>query len=138
MAALGLIGRTPAMLAVYSWIRRVSPASDLPALITGETGTGKERAARAIHRLDPNPLQAPFVPVNCIALSSGVADSQLFGHRRGSFTGATEDHRGFFRSADRGVLFLDEIADLEPTLQGKLLREYFRRAGYKPVARIEK
>ena len=62
------------------------------------------------------------MPVNCIALSTGIADSELFGHRRGSFTGAIDDHRGFFRTADRGVLFLDEIADLEPALQGKLLR----------------
>jgi len=110
------------MIALFRWIKRASAASDLPVLFTGETGTGKELVARAIHRLDPKRCHGPFVPVNCIALSPGVADSELFGHRRGSFTGAIEDHRGFFRSADRGVLFLDEIADLEMALQGKLLR----------------
>jgi two-component system response regulator PilR (NtrC family) len=122
MAQLGLVGRSPSMIALFQWIKKASVAGDLPVLITGETGTGKELVARAIHRLDPNRSHGPFVPVNCIALSSGVADSELFGHRRGSFTGATEDHRGFFRSADRGVLFLDEVADLEMALQGKLLR----------------
>lgn len=122
MAGLGLVGRSGAMVALFRWIERGSGVSDLPALVTGETGTGKELVARAIHCLDPKRGQGPFVPVNCIALSPGVAESELFGHRRGSFTGATQDHRGLFRSADRGVLFLDEIADLEMALQGKLLR----------------
>ena len=122
MESLGLVGRSAAMVDLYRWIDRASTASDLPVLITGETGTGKELVARAVHRLDPKRSRGPLVPVNCIALSSGIADSELFGHRRGSFTGAIDDHRGFFRTADRGVLFLDEIADLEPALQGKLLR----------------
>lgn len=122
MARLGLVGHTPSMIALFKWIKTASAADDLPILITGETGTGKELVARAIHRLDTKRCHGPFVPVNCIALNPGVADSELFGHRRGSFTGATEDHRGFFCSADRGVLFLDEVADLEMPLQGKLLR----------------
>ena len=122
MARLGLIGRSKPMMELFHWIKSASAASDLPVLLSGETGTGKELVARAIHRLDANRCRGPLVPVNCISLSPGVADSEFFGHRRGSFTGAIEDHRGFFRSADRGVLFLDEIADLEMTLQGKLLR----------------
>jgi DNA-binding NtrC family response regulator len=122
MEQVGLVGRSGAMVALFRWIEQASGVSDLPALITGETGTGKELVARAIHRLDAKRGRGPFVPVNCAALSPGVAESELFGHRRGSFTGASQDHRGLFRSADGGVLFLDEIADLEPALQGKLLR----------------
>lgn len=122
MAQLHLVGRSQPMIALFHWIKKSSAASDLPVLITGETGVGKELVARAVHRLDPKRRHGAFVAVNCIALSPGIADSELFGHRRGSFTGAIEDHRGFFRSADRGVLFLDEVADLEIALQGKLLR----------------
>jgi two-component system response regulator AtoC len=94
----------------------------LPVLITGETGTGKEGLARAVHRLDPKRGQGPFVAVNCGAVSAGLAESDFFGHRRGAFTGAERERKGLIRSAEGGVLFLDEIADLEVELQTKLLR----------------
>jgi DNA-binding NtrC family response regulator len=122
MRDLGLVGRGPGIMRVYRSILRVSPLSDLPVLISGETGTGKELVARSIHRLDPRRRNEPFIPVNCSAISAGLAESQLFGHRRGAFTGADQDRTGLIRAARGGVLFLDEIGDLEPALQGKLLR----------------
>jgi transcriptional regulator with PAS, ATPase and Fis domain len=96
--------------------------SDLPVLITGESGTGKELLARAIHQLDPKRHHKPFVPLNCSAISPHLAESELFGHRRGAFTGADRDRRGLIRSAEGGVLFLDEIGELDDVLQAKLLR----------------
>lgn len=105
---------------------------DLPVLILGETGTGKEVAARYVHEAGPRKT-LPFVPVNCGALPAELADSLLFGHERGSFTGAAGMHRGFFEEAEEGTLFLDEIGDLSPALQVKLLRvletREFRRVG---------
>jgi two-component system, NtrC family, response regulator AtoC len=105
---------------------------DLPVLVLGETGTGKEVAARYVHEAGPR-KNRPFVPVNCGALPAELADSLLFGHERGSFTGASGMHRGFFEEADQGTLFLDEIGDLSPVLQVKLLRvletREFRRLG---------
>ncbi len=122
MTAMGVVGTSPAITNVFRWVERVSPLSDLPVLISGETGTGKEMVARAIHRLDPRRSSGPFVPVNCSAISAGLAESELFGHRRGAFTGALQDRKGLVRSAGGGVLFLDEIGDLDLALQGKLLR----------------
>jgi transcriptional regulator with PAS, ATPase and Fis domain len=122
MAALGVVGSSPGIAAVFRWILRASAVSDLPVLIVGETGTGKELAARAIHRLDARRRDKPFVPVNCGAISAGLAESELFGHRRGAFTGADQERQGLVRAAQGGVLFLDEVADLDVALQGKLLR----------------
>jgi transcriptional regulator with GAF, ATPase, and Fis domain len=122
LAAGGLVGTSAAMLEVGRWLARVAPLSDTSALITGETGTGKELVARAIHQLDPRRRSGPYVPVNCAALSPGLAESDLFGHRRGAFTGAESARTGFVRSARGGVLLLDEVGDLEPALQAKLLR----------------
>jgi DNA-binding NtrC family response regulator len=122
MLGLGVIGASPRITSVFRWIVRASAVSDLPVLIVGETGTGKELAARAIHRLDGRRREAPFIPVNCGAISAGLAESELFGHRRGSFTGADYDRLGLIRAARGGVLFLDEVGDLELGLQGKLLR----------------
>jgi transcriptional regulator with GAF, ATPase, and Fis domain len=122
LEAGGLIGESNALLAVGRWLTRVGPLSDTPALITGDTGTGKELVARAIHRLDPLRRAGPFVPVNCASLSPSLAESDLFGHRRGAFTGAQASRLGFVRSAQGGVLLLDEVGDLEPGLQAKLLR----------------
>jgi DNA-binding NtrC family response regulator len=116
----GLIGRTPSMLEVYKMIARVS---DSPAavLVTGESGTGKELVARAIHTHGPR-SGAPFVAVNCGALTETLLESELFGHVRGSFTGATNNKRGLFEHAAEGTVFLDEISETSPALQVKLLR----------------
>jgi transcriptional regulator with GAF, ATPase, and Fis domain len=122
MLALGIVGTSPAFTTVFRWIVRVSPVSSLPVLLIGETGTGKELAARAIHALDPRRRRLPFIPVNCGAMNATLAESELFGHRRGAFTGADHDRRGLIRAANGGVLFLDEVGDLEMGLQAKLLR----------------
>jgi DNA-binding NtrC family response regulator len=116
----GLIGRTPSMLEVYKMIARVS---DSPAavLVTGESGTGKELVARAIHTHSPR-TGAPFVAVNCGALTETLLESELFGHVRGSFTGATGNKRGIFEHAGEGTVFLDEVSETSPGLQVKLLR----------------
>ena len=122
MRNLGIIGESAAMISIFRWIERVSALSDLPLLITGETGTGKQVLAYAIHRLDPKRRHGPFVAVNCGAISSGLAESELFGHRRGAFTGADRDRKGLIRAAEGGVMFLDEIGELDDALQVKLLR----------------
>ena len=122
MARVGIVGASRATIALARWLVRISAVSDLPVLISGETGTGKELVARAIHTLDQKRSRAPFVPLNCAALSPSLAESELFGHRHGAFTGASRDRPGLIRSANGGVLFLDEIGDLEIGLQGKLLR----------------
>jgi len=117
-----MIGESATMLGVFRTVIRFSALTDLPVLITGETGTGKEGLARAVHRLDPKRGRGPFVAVNCGAISAGLAESEFFGHRRGAFTGAERERKGLIRSAEGGVLFLDEIADLEVALQTRLLR----------------
>jgi DNA-binding NtrC family response regulator len=118
----GVIGTSPAMAAVFRLVLRVSSLSDVTVLFTGETGTGKELLARAVHQLDPKRSSGPFVALNCAALTPTLAETELFGHRRGAFTGADHDRKGLFRAADGGVLFLDEIAELNLDLQAKLLR----------------
>ena len=122
MHGLGMVGETATMMGVFRSVIRFSALSNLPVLITGETGTGKEGLARAVHCLDPNRSQGPFVAVNCGAISASLAESEFFGHRRGAFTGAERERKGLIRSAEGGVLFLDEIADLELSLQTRLLR----------------
>jgi two-component system, NtrC family, response regulator AtoC len=116
----GLIGVSRAMLSVHDLVRRVA-RTDAPVMISGETGTGKEVVAQAIHSLSRRREQ-PFLPVNCGAVSVTLSESELFGHERGSFTGAERLHRGYFERADRGTLFLDEIAEMPLDLQVKLLR----------------
>src|SRR6267142_4204474 len=118
----GIIGESPAMLEVFQRVLRISRLSDLPVMLHGESGTGKELLARAIHRLDPKRSCGPFVALNCSAVSKELAESELFGHRRGAFTGAEHSRKGLIRSADGGVLLLDEIGDLNLELQAKLLR----------------
>jgi DNA-binding NtrC family response regulator len=122
MRSLGSVGESQAIIAVFQTVCRASTLSDLPILITGETGTGKELLAHAVHRLDIKRRDGPFIAVNCGAISPGLAESELFGHRRGAFTGADRDRKGLIRSADGGVLFLDEIGELDSALQAKLLR----------------
>lgn len=122
MQRLGLVGRSEAMLSVFRKLIRFGPISDLAVLILGETGTGKELAARAIHNLDPRRRSSNFVPVNCSAMTASLVESELFGHRRGAFTGAEEPRKGLFRAAAGGTLFLDEIGEMDIALQSKLLR----------------
>jgi DNA-binding NtrC family response regulator len=122
MQELGSVGVSPAMLMVFHTVLRLSPLSDLSVLITGETGTGKELLAHAIHQLDPKRRHGPFIALNCSAINPGLAESELFGHRRGAFTGADRERKGLIRAAEGGILFLDEIGELDDTLQAKLLR----------------
>jgi len=122
MKHFGIVGETPQMVAVFRATLKASVPSDLPVLITGETGTGKELIARAIHKLDSKRKHGPFLPFNSSALTPTLAESELFGHRRGAFTGADRERKGLFRAAQGGVLFLDEIGELDSVLQAKLLR----------------
>jgi len=115
-----IVGRSPRMMEVYATIAKVA-ASTSSVLITGESGTGKELVARAIHLHSPR-REAPFIRVNCGALPEGVLESELFGHEKGAFTGALRQRRGRFELAEGGSLFLDEIADIGPTVQMRLLR----------------
>src|SRR5687767_2268086 len=115
-----MVGSSPSFARSISLAERVAMA-DLPILITGENGTGKELMARTLHEKSRRSSGA-FVPVNCGALPESLAESILFGHIKGSFTGAARDHRGLFTEAYGGTLFLDEIADMPPMLQVKVLR----------------
>jgi len=115
-----IIGRSPAMRSVYEMMARVIP-TDAAVLISGETGTGKELVARAIHYSGPR-KEAAFVAVNCGAIPENLLESELFGHRKGSFTGAVTDKQGLFEAANGGTIFLDEVSDLPMLLQPKLLR----------------
>ena len=116
----GMIGRGPVMQELFGMIRRLAPHVRT-ALITGETGTGKELVARALHSTGPR-RDRRFVTVNCSAVVETLFESELFGHVRGAFTGATENKPGLFEVADQGMLFLDEIGELPMTVQAKLLR----------------
>src|SRR6476659_1904232 len=116
----GMIGRGPVMQELFGMIRRLAPHVRT-ALITGETGTGKELVARALHKTGPR-RDRRFVTVNCSAVVETLFESELFGHVRGAFTGATENKPGLFELADGGTLFLDEIGELPLTVQAKLLR----------------
>lgn len=116
----GMIGRSPLLLEVYARIRRIAPHFRT-VLVTGATGTGKELAAKALHRLSPA-SSGPFVVCNCSALVETLLESELFGYVRGAFTGATQDKIGMFEYADHGTIFLDEVGELAPAAQAKLLR----------------
>jgi Nif-specific regulatory protein len=118
---LVLVGLHQAFVHAQKRLARLAP-TDNPVLISGETGTGKELIARAIYALSPR-QSMPFVSINCAQLQdSTLAVSQLFGHRRGSFTGAQTDRQGLFEAAERGTLFLDEIGELPPSTQALMLR----------------
>ena len=127
----GLIGDSEPMHRVYQLMRQVAPLRTT-VLITGETGTGKELVARGIHELSAR-ADKPFVAVHCSAWPESLLDSELFGHMRGSFTGAIANRRGVFEEASSGTLFLDEISTVPASVQIKLLRvlqdQEFRRLG---------
>jgi DNA-binding NtrC family response regulator len=116
----GIIGRHPSMLAIFEVIRRVA-RTDATVLITGESGTGKELVAVALHRLSGRARER-FVPVHCGAIPEDLLESEMFGHERGAFTGAVASRVGRFKLADGGTIFLDEIGEMRPKLQVKLLR----------------
>jgi two-component system nitrogen regulation response regulator GlnG len=131
-----IIGKAPAMQEVFKAIGRLSRSS-MTVLITGESGTGKELVARALHDNSPRARQ-PFVALNTSAIAAELLESELFGHEKGAFTGATERRIGRFEQADHGTLFLDEIGDMSPALQTRLLRvlaesEFFRVGGQTPI-----
>jgi len=115
-----MVGRSRPMQDVYDLIQRVAP-TDATVLIQGETGTGKELVAETIHRMSVR-RKGPFLPINCAAVAPNIIESELFGHERGSFTGASKQHRGIFSRADGGTLFLDEISEMPVDLQSRLLR----------------
>lgn len=130
------LGTSPAMQDIERLLRRVARIGS-SVLITGETGTGKDVAARLLHAASANP-SAPFVAVNCAAIPAHLMESELFGHEKGAFTGAVQRHAGYAERAGDGVLFLDEIAELRPDLQAKLLRlieerAFHRVGGERPI-----
>lgn len=116
----GIIGRAPRMLELFDLMRRAAPHFRT-ALIVGETGTGKELVARALHKMSPR-HDRPFAVCNCAAVVETLFESELFGHRKGAFTGAHEDRVGILESADGGIVMLDEVGELSPAVQSKLLR----------------
>jgi DNA-binding NtrC family response regulator len=116
----GMVGESPPMQRLFALLERVAPA-DVPVLIHGETGTGKELVARALHDFSKR-KRGPFLAENCAAVSPTLLESELFGHKKGSFTDAHVDRPGHFVAADKGTLFLDEIGDMPLAMQSKLLR----------------
>ena len=135
----GLVGNAPRMQKVYRWVLKVAPRRHA-LLIQGERGTGKELAARAIHNHSPG-CHRPFVPIDCGGLTATLTESELFGHLRGAFTGATQTRLGLLGTAQSGTVFLDEIAELSVELQVKLLRalqeKEFRPMGSNQRIRLE-
>ena len=121
-----LLGMSPQMVEVRHLIRRLA-GSNVPVYISGESGSGKEQAARSIHELSPRTV-GPFIAVNCGAIPENLMESEFFGYKKGSFTGADQDRLGFFQHADGGTLFLDEVADLPLAMQVKLLRAIQEKA----------
>ncbi len=133
----GIVGSSSAMQRLFDHIQRVAPTR-ATVLVLGESGTGKELVAQAVHRLSKRRSQ-PLVTVNCGAISPQLIESELFGHERGSFTGAERQHQGYFERASRGTLFLDEVSEMPPELQVKLLRvletgQVLRVGGREPIA----
>jgi transcriptional regulator with GAF, ATPase, and Fis domain len=139
LQAHDMVGESPAMRLVYDRIRKLAP-SDCTVLIDGETGTGKELAARAIHQ-NSRRARRPFVAINCAALTESLLESELFGHEKGAFTGAQALKKGRFEVADGGTVFLDEVGELAGPLQSKLLRALqhheFERVGGTRTVRVD-
>jgi DNA-binding NtrC family response regulator len=134
-----LVGNGPEMRKVYQVIEQAAPTS-ASVLITGHSGTGKELVAQTIHQLSPR-AAFPFVAINCAAIPETLLESEIFGHERGAFTGAAERRQGCFELADRGTLFLDEVAEMTPATQVKLLRvlqeRTFRRLGGRQEQKVD-
>jgi two-component system NtrC family response regulator len=126
----GIIGTSPAIQRLKDMIRRVGPA-DMPVIVLGPSGTGKELVARALHAASPRRAK-PFVALHCGAIPADLLESELFGHLRGSFTGAHQDRQGLVTVADGGTLFLDEVGDMPQPMQVKLLR-FLQEGTYNPV-----
>jgi len=116
----GVRGKNPTMQGIFEVLRRVAP-TNISVLIEGQSGTGKELLARAIHNNSPR-RDKPFRPINCAGLTETLLESELFGHVKGAFTSAGSDRKGLFETADKGTLLLDEIGDMPPAMQAKLLR----------------
>jgi hypothetical protein len=137
--ALQIVGAAPAMIDLYKTVAHVSPTT-ASVLIIGESGTGKELVARQIHAKSPRASRA-FVPVNCAALPESILESELFGHERGAFTGATGQRRGVFEEASGGTLFLDEMGEITPKMQVQLLRVLqegeIRRVGASETVKVD-
>jgi len=135
----GIIGKSPRLLNIFDLITQVAPV-DTSVLILGESGTGKERIADCIHQLSARKTK-PFVKVNCATLPPTLIESELFGHEKGSFTGATDRRIGKFEKADKGTIFLDEIGEMPLDLQVKLLRvlqeKYIERIGARDVTKVD-
>ena len=135
----GMVGESPELAAVYDVVRQAAPTK-ATVLVLGESGTGKELIAQALHELSPR-KDKPFVKVSCAALSETLLESELFGHERGSFTGAVGRKEGRFELADGGTLFLDEIGEISPTVQVKLLRALqtreFERVGGTQTLKVD-
>ena len=129
-----IVGNSPRMMHVYKLVRQAAPTRT-NILITGESGTGKELIARAIHA-ESERAEQPFVVINCGGIPETLMESELFGHKKGAFTGATQDKKGLFTVADKGTLFLDEIGEISPQIQVKLLRAIQERV-FKPLGSNE-
>jgi transcriptional regulator with GAF, ATPase, and Fis domain len=130
--AMGLVTRSPAMVPLLRRAYKAAAASDITVLLDGETGTGKQVLAHAIHQLDEKRKIFPFITVHCSTISDALAESELFGHQRGAFSGAVSDRKGLFQSAHRGTLLLDDVNDLPFHLQPKLL-DVIQRGMVRPV-----
>ena len=128
----GFVTASEAMVPVLRQAFKAASASDITILLEGETGTGKQVLAQAIHQLDPKRCSFPFVTAHCSTINETLAESELFGHRRGAFTGAVAQRLGLFQSADGGTLFLDEVNDLPLSLQPKLL-DVIQRSAVRPL-----
>lgn len=129
---LGFVTSFPSMVPLLRRAYKAAEVSDITILIEGETGTGKQVLAQGIHQLDQKRKSSPFVTVHCSTISESLAESELFGHQRGAFSGAVSDRRGLFQSAQRGTLFLDDVNDLPFHLQPKLL-DVIQRGTVRPV-----
>lgn len=130
---LGLVTASDRMIPILRKASRAATVSDVTVLIDGETGTGKQILARVIHYLDEKRRTFPFITAHCSTIGESIAESEMFGHRRGAFTGSSADRPGLFQAAHRGTLFLDDVNDLPMSIQPKLLdvmqRGVLRRIG---------